>query len=104
MALDHLGVVASRLRSISLKFSSRSLAERSEERVLKSMEEVSHPFSFGRNLLIASKIYSNLNVSELDMRVSAHQELFSFLCKHSAEDQSYDVNTTLPPYSLTNLF
>lgn len=45
MALDHLGVIASRLRSTSLKFTSRSSTEGSENRSLKSMEEVLvHPF------------------------------------------------------------
>ena len=48
-----------------------------------------------RILLIIGKIYSNLSVSELDARVSAHQDIFSFLCKHSAEDQSYDVGAPL---------
>ena len=40
MALDHLGVIASRLRSISLKFSSRSSADDDGTMILKPMEEV----------------------------------------------------------------
>jgi cohesin loading factor subunit SCC2 len=40
MALDHLGVIASRLRSTSLKFGSRSSTESSENRILKSIDEV----------------------------------------------------------------
>lgn len=41
---------------------------------------------------LGGKIYSNLSVSELDARVSVHRDIFSFLCKNSAEDQSYDVS------------
>jgi len=33
-----------------------------------------------------------MDISELGARVSAHQDIFSFLCKHSVEDQSYDVS------------
>lgn len=40
MALDHLGVIASRLRSTSLKFSSKSSTEDNGTRVLKPTEEV----------------------------------------------------------------
>lgn len=47
MALDHLGIIASRLRSISLKFSSRPLTEGSESRILKPVEEVSNHFLLG---------------------------------------------------------
>ena len=49
MALDHLGVIASRLRSISLKFSSRSSAEGNGTTTLKSMEEVCGYFFLKRN-------------------------------------------------------
>ena len=51
-------------------------------------------FSDG-SLLITGKVYSNLNISDLDARVSGHKDIFSFLCKHSAEDQSYDVRSLL---------
>ena len=47
------------------------------------------------SLLTAGKIYSNMDISELDARVSAHQDVFSFLCKHSTEDRSYDVSAPL---------
>lgn len=40
MALDHLGIIASRLKSTSLKFSPKSLAEGNENRILKPVEEV----------------------------------------------------------------
>ena len=40
MALDHLGVIASRLRSTSLKFNSKSSTEENGTKVLKPMEEV----------------------------------------------------------------
>ena len=46
MSLDHLGIIASRLRSISLKFGSRSSSEGNQNRVLKPMEEVFAHFSF----------------------------------------------------------
>jgi hypothetical protein len=105
MALDHLGIIASRLRSTCLKFGSRSSTEGSENRILRPMEEVFIHLLLGlRSLLINWKIYSNLNVSELDARVSAHREIFSFLCKHTAEDQSYDASSPLFSCSITNFF
>ena len=48
MALDHLGVIASRLRSISLKFGSRSSTEGNGTVTLKPMEEVGVHFLFRR--------------------------------------------------------
>ena len=42
MALDHLGVIASRLRSTSLKVSSRSSREGGGNGTLKPIEEVLH--------------------------------------------------------------
>lgn len=59
------------------------------------MEEVFIHLLLGRRLLINWKIYSNLNIPELDARVSAHREIFSFLCKHTSEDQSYDASSLL---------
>ena len=47
MALDHLGVIASRLRSTSLKSSSGPPTEGNGTRVLKPMEEVCVEFSLG---------------------------------------------------------
>jgi len=47
MALDHLGVIASRLRSTSLKFGSGSSTEGNGTRALKPMEEVCTRFSLG---------------------------------------------------------
>ena len=49
MALDHLGVIASRLRSISLKFSSKSSAEGNETATLKPIEEVCGHLPLKRN-------------------------------------------------------
>lgn len=43
MALDHLGVIASRLRSISLKFNPKSSTEDDRATALKSIEEVCNP-------------------------------------------------------------
>lgn len=48
MALDHLGVIASRLRSVSLKFGSRSSTEGNGPVTLKPMEEVSVDFLLRR--------------------------------------------------------
>jgi len=44
MALDHLGVIASRLRSTSLKFGSRSPTGGNGNGILKPMEEVCFHF------------------------------------------------------------
>lgn len=40
MALDHLGIIASRLRSTSLKFNSKPPTEGGENKALRPMEEV----------------------------------------------------------------
>ncbi|KAI0064180.1 hypothetical protein BV25DRAFT_1934347 [Artomyces pyxidatus] len=69
IALDHLGVIAARLRSSTLKCS-----ETGGESNLKPLDE----------------IMSNLSVKALERLVAAHQDIASHLAKRSSEDQAYD--------------
>ncbi|KAI0927411.1 hypothetical protein AcV5_007956 [Taiwanofungus camphoratus] len=71
MALDHLGVIAARLRSSMSKFQETDI---STHKKLSPLDE----------------ILSNVNVKRLQRLASAHQDLVSYLCKLASEDQSYD--------------
>ncbi|KAG5653655.1 hypothetical protein H0H81_011615 [Sphagnurus paluster] len=70
IALDHLGIIAARIRSTMLKFGSDDTKTRS----LKPLDE----------------IVSTLNTKELDKLLGAHKEIAAHLCKRSSEDQACD--------------
>ncbi|KAL6300065.1 hypothetical protein BKA93DRAFT_803226 [Sparassis latifolia] len=72
MALDHLGVIAARLRSSMLKFKQHVGA--SSHGSLPSLDE----------------LLSTTDMEQLQKLMSAHQELSSNLCKRSSEDQAFD--------------
>ncbi|KAF8904085.1 hypothetical protein CPB84DRAFT_1773363 [Gymnopilus junonius] len=70
MALDHLGVIAARIRTSMLKFQ----REAATRKTLKPLDE----------------IVSNLELKSLNRFLDAHQNVASHLCKRSSEDQAYD--------------
>ncbi|KAG0704778.1 hypothetical protein DFH29DRAFT_981273 [Suillus ampliporus] len=70
IALDHLGVIAARIRSSSLKVKARD----HDKHGLHSLDEV----------------ISSGDVKHLDTLISRHQSIFSHLYKRSSEDQAYD--------------
>ncbi|KAG1743247.1 uncharacterized protein EDB91DRAFT_1126495 [Suillus paluster] len=70
IALDHLGVIAARIRSSSLKVKARD----HDKHGLHSLDEV----------------ISSGDVKHLDTLISRHQSIFSHLYKKSSEDQAYD--------------
>ena len=70
MALDHLGVIAARLRSCSLKAASQK------------------PMSNSIRLQPLDEIFTGLNLKNLDKLLSTHNEIRAFLSRRSAEDQA----------------
>ncbi|KAG2115459.1 hypothetical protein DEU56DRAFT_932992 [Suillus clintonianus] len=70
IALDHLGVIAARIRSSSLKVKVRD----NDRHGLHSLDEV----------------ISSGDVNHLDILISRHQSIFSHLYKRASEDQAYD--------------
>ncbi|KAF5374102.1 hypothetical protein D9615_008832 [Tricholomella constricta] len=74
IALDHLGVIAARMRSSMLKFQRVATDSGSKARALKPLDE----------------IVSTVNVKELDKLLKTHKDIASHLCKRSSEDQAYD--------------
>ncbi|GLB45503.1 putative sister chromatid cohesion protein [Lyophyllum shimeji] len=71
IALDHLGVIAARIRSSTLKVQS----DRGES---------------GRSLKPLDEIVSTVNVKELDKLLAAHKDIAAHLCKRASEDQACD--------------
>ncbi|KAI0643094.1 hypothetical protein C8Q79DRAFT_1002826 [Trametes meyenii] len=69
LALDHLGVIAAHLRTSTLKFKRDS-----EDSALYPVDE----------------ILSTLDADKLARLVAAHQDLQSYLCRRSSEDQAFD--------------
>ncbi|KXN83113.1 Protein rad9 [Leucoagaricus sp. SymC.cos] len=73
IALDHLGVIAAKIRTAMLKFQAKGDQE-TKGRPLKSMEE----------------IVNNQDVKALDRLLKAHRDVANHLAKRSSEDQAYD--------------
>ncbi|KAA1473731.1 hypothetical protein DENSPDRAFT_882264 [Dentipellis sp. KUC8613] len=69
IALDHLGVIAARLRLSTLK-----VKRRNGEDGLKPLDEV----------------FSSANLKQLAQLAQVHRDIFSHLSKRSSEDQAYD--------------
>ncbi|KAH9923582.1 hypothetical protein B0H21DRAFT_765352 [Amylocystis lapponica] len=70
VALDHLGVIAARLRSTLLKFKN----DNSSHDCLRPLDEIS----------------TTSDVKQLQRLISAHADVASHLCKRSSEDQACD--------------
>ncbi|KAF7365521.1 Sister chromatid cohesion protein [Mycena venus] len=74
MALDHLGVIAARIRSSMLKFQPSKDESAPKSKPLKPMDE----------------IVANLDEKRLDRLLTAHQDVAAHLSKRSSEEQAYD--------------
>ncbi|KAH9480188.1 Protein rad9 [Psilocybe cubensis] len=70
MALDHLGVIAARIRTSILKVQ----REPPSKKPLKPLDE----------------IVSNVDLKNLNRFLEAHKSVASHVCKRSSEDQAYD--------------
>ncbi|KAF4581480.1 Sister chromatid cohesion protein 2 [Pleurotus pulmonarius] len=74
IALDHLGVIAARIRSSALKVHSMSDSPDSKVKPLKPLDE----------------IIADLSQRHLDRLLAVHRDVASHLSKRSSEDQAYD--------------
>ncbi|KAJ6584574.1 hypothetical protein B0H19DRAFT_980202 [Mycena capillaripes] len=74
MALDHLGVIAARIRSSMLKFQPGTGDSAPKSKPLKPMDEV----------------VTSLDVKRLDKLLASHQDVAAHLTKRSTEEQAYD--------------
>ncbi|KAG7088631.1 hypothetical protein E1B28_012603 [Marasmius oreades] len=74
IALDHLGVIAARIRSSFLKLQETTDETRAKSRILKPFDE----------------IVKKTDVKELQRLISAHQDVATHLAKRSSEDQASD--------------
>ncbi|KAG5642305.1 hypothetical protein DXG03_003025 [Asterophora parasitica] len=74
IALDHLGVIAARIRTSMLKFQHAGDHSGSKLRGLKPLDE----------------IVSSVNIKELDKLLATHKDIAAHLCKRSSEDQACD--------------
>ncbi|EDR13190.1 uncharacterized protein LACBIDRAFT_292430 [Laccaria bicolor S238N-H82] len=74
IALDHLGVIAARIRSSALKVQIDGGEAGPKFKGLKPLEEV----------------VSTLSSKSLNKLLDAHKDVASHLCKRSSEDQAYD--------------
>ncbi len=75
MALDHLGVIGSRLRSTVLK--------------QRQTSDGDDP------LLTLDEVIGKSDFNQLERLIAAHDDVSSHLAKRSSEDQAYDVSRTL---------
>ncbi|KAF8158512.1 hypothetical protein B0H34DRAFT_797892 [Crassisporium funariophilum] len=73
MALDHLGVIAAKIRSSILKVQHET-RDSVTKKALKALDE----------------IVSNIDLKGLNRFLDAHRDVASHVCKRSSEDQAYD--------------
>ncbi|KZT64240.1 hypothetical protein DAEQUDRAFT_747522 [Daedalea quercina L-15889] len=76
LALDHLGIIAARIRTTSSQMELRS----GTTKKLRAIDEVRCDVN----------ILSTYGIKRLRALISAHRDLASYLCSKSDEDQSYD--------------
>lgn len=86
MALDHLGVIAARLRTNALRHQSQDT-----QNVLQSLEEVRKTHPGEGPLTNYCQVASVLDVKALDHLIHIHQEVSNYLFKRATEDQAYTV-------------
>lgn len=93
IALDHLGVIAARIRSTTLKFQpSQTNGVSKSEASLRPLDEVKrHEIPLLYLLTLSLQIISSLDIEALEKLLSTHQDVTSNLCKRSSEDQAFDV-------------
>ncbi|KAF8636245.1 hypothetical protein AX17_003730 [Amanita inopinata Kibby_2008] len=84
IALDHLGVVAARIRSSMLKVQQYRPVSQSKEGSRDTSKSKSS------SLKPLDEIVSNVDVNSLERLLASHRELAAHLCKRSSEDQAYD--------------
>ncbi|KAF7297577.1 Sister chromatid cohesion protein [Mycena kentingensis (nom. inval.)] len=84
MALDHLGVIAARIRTSMLKFQPSESG--SKVKRLKPLEDLA----------------ANLDVKGLDRLLTAHRDVASHLAKRASEEQAYDTARELSAATLGN--
>ncbi|KAJ4482460.1 hypothetical protein J3R30DRAFT_3699992 [Lentinula aciculospora] len=92
MALDHLGVIAARVRSLVLKVQAQERNEKKTSTLLplgggggaSAATKAKKPL---RNL---NQIVDQLDCKELDRYLDAHWDVSAHLCKRATEDQAYD--------------
>ncbi len=93
MALDHLGIIAARLRTNAVRNSQGGLLS---EYALKPLDEVSLSASLVihvNQFVYILQITSTLDANALDVLTNAHQDIFTYLSKRSDEDQAYTVRS-----------
>ena len=89
IALDHLGIIAARLRSNVVQ---TSQGTSTLEYSLKPLDEVrQHDNHLDTLIHVWPQVTSNLDVDALNSLMNAHQEVFTYLAKRSDEDQAYNV-------------
>lgn len=97
IALDHLGVIAARIRGSALKVQQDNISSGTKPRALKPLDEVNHVHISYICLLSLHQIVSNQENKALDRLLAAHRDVSSHLCKRSSEDQTYDVRPLFTP-------
>ncbi|KAF9068643.1 hypothetical protein BDP27DRAFT_1327053 [Rhodocollybia butyracea] len=89
MALEHLGVIAAKVRSLALK------VEGKDDKIntsvpLSSSGSTGSSKAKSKSLKSLTQIVDDLDLKELDRYLSAHWDVVAHLGKRAAEDQAYD--------------
>ncbi|KAG6849921.1 hypothetical protein H0H93_003632 [Arthromyces matolae] len=79
IALDHLGIIAARIRSSMLKVQKRETGSPIKYKGLKPLDD----------------IMSSASLKQLNGLLEAHKDIAAHLCKRSSEDQACDVGVLL---------
>lgn len=90
MALDHLGVIAARIRLSMLRV--KQGADGDGFIGLKPLDEVLPPLLGPFSVLTFMQALSRASVKHLERLATAHQDLAIHLAKRSAQDQAYEVS------------
>jgi cohesin loading factor subunit SCC2 len=98
LALDHLGVIAARIRSSALKVEQAKDRDEFHAGALKSVDEARlfSPCDQTSSDPV-HKLLTSANVKDLDALLAAHHDLRFHLCKRSSEDQAYEVSPPVFP-------
>lgn len=95
MALDHLGVIAARIRTSALKVQKVNEETDAKYLALKSLDQVRSglsPWSIPEILTEGFRqIVTNYDEDGFKTLMQAHRDVAAHLCKRSFEDQSFDV-------------
>ena len=87
LALDHLGIIAARLRTSPRQGANND----SPETVLQSLDEVASEHYRDISALTIYQITSKLDIQALESLMNAHQDVFFYLARRATEDQAYNV-------------